>query len=261
MRLRYYLVNEMKNQPFSHVARPCSVRHPSVFRRRPVLLSAIAALIITLSGCASLPHKPLVQGETTAAPVPVQASAASGSIFQTGQAMNYGYQPMFEDRRPRNVGDTLTIILQENVSASKSSSASANRDGSTGLSFDAIPRMLSGLFGGDRTKTEVSGSSDFSGKGGAAAKNTFSGTLTVTVHQVLVNGNLQVVGEKQIAINQGTEFIRFSGVVNPRTISASNTVISTQVSDARIEYVGNGYINEAQQMGWLQRLFLNLSPF
>lgn len=70
----------------------------------------------------------------------------------------------------------------------------------------------------------------------------------------------RVVGEKQIAINQGTEFIRFSGVVNPRTISGSNTVPSTQVADARIEYVGNGYINGAQNMGWLQRFFLNLSP-
>ena len=175
--------------------------------------------------------------------------------------MNYGYQPIFEDRRPRNIGDTLTIVLQENVSASKSSSASANRNGSTGISFDTVPRMLAGLFGGDRASTEIGGKNDFAGKGGAAAKNTFSGTITVTVQELLVNGNLRVVGEKQIAINQGTEFIRFSGVVNPRTISASNTVISTQVSDARIEYVGNGYINEAQQMGWLQRLFLNLSPY
>ncbi|WP_260459727.1 flagellar biosynthetic protein FliO [Enterobacter ludwigii] len=88
-----------------------------------------------------------------------------------------------------------------------------------------------------------------------------TGTITVTVNELLPNGNLRVVGEKQIAINQGTEFIRFSGVVNPRFISGGNTVPSTQVADARIEYVGNGYINEAQNMGWLQRLFLNLSPF
>lgn len=220
------------------------------------------SLVILLStGCAYIPHKPLVNGETTVMPAPVAPAVANGSIFQSGQAMNYGYQPMFEDRRPRNVGDTLTIVLQENVSASKSSSANASRGGSTGMSFDATPRMLSGLFGSDRMKTDISGNNDFSGKGGAAAKNTFSGTITVTVKQVLQNGNLAVVGEKQIAINQGTEFIRFSGVVNPRTISGSNTVISTQVADARIEYVGNGYINEAQQMGWLQRLFLSLSPF
>ena len=106
----------------------------------------------------------------------------------------------------------------------------------------------------------MTGKDAFTGKGGASAQNTFTGTLTVTVDQVLANGNLHVVGEKQIAINQGTEFIRFSGVVNPRFISTSNTVASTQVADARIEYVGNGYINEAQQMGWLQRFFLNVAP-
>lgn len=248
-------VDEMKYLPFSLFAGRSSCAGCLSLR------SAALLALMVISGCAYVPHKPLVRGATTAAPVPVRAAAPSGSIFQAGQAMNYGYQPIFEDRRPRNVGDTLTIVLQENVSASKSSSASANRNGSTGISFDSVPRMLSGLFGGDRASADISAKNDFSGKGGAAAKNTFSGTITVTVQELLVNGNLRVVGEKQIAINQGTEFIRFSGVVNPRTISASNTVVSTQVSDARIEYVGNGYINEAQQMGWLQRLFLNLSPF
>lgn len=218
-------------------------------------------LALLLSGCVYIPHKPLVEGSTTAEPSPVIPVVANGSVFQSGQAMNYGYQPMFEDRRPRNVGDILTIVLQENVSASKSSSASANRNGTGSLSFDATPKFMAGLFGGDKANTSISGKNDFSGKGGAAAKNTFSGTITVTVKRVLENGNLLVVGEKQIEINQGTEFIRFSGVVNPRTISGSNTVASTQVADARIEYVGNGYINEAQQMGWLQRLFLTLSPF
>ena len=173
-----------------------------------------------------------------------------------------GYQPLFEDRRPRNIGDTLTIVLQENVSASKSSSANATRDGSASFGLDAIPTGLNGLVGADGSKANVgaNGKNDFAGKGGATANNTFTGTITVTVNQVLSNGNLRVVGEKQIEINQGTEFIRFSGVVNPRTISASNSVLSTAVADARIEYVGNGYINEAQTMGWFQRFFLNISP-
>jgi len=78
---------------------------------------------------------------------------------------------------------------------------------------------------------------------------------------VMPNGNLKVRGEKQIGINQGKEFIRFSGYVNPRTINAQNTVPSTQVAEARIEYVGDGYINEAQAMGWGQRLLMNLWPF
>ncbi len=218
----------------------------------------MALMVATLTGCARIPAKPLVQGRPRRSryrPVPV----ANGSIFQSAQPINYGYQPLFEDRRPRNIGDTLTIVLQENVSASKSSSANASRDGKTSFGFDTVPRYLQGLFGNSRADMEASGGNSFNGKGGANASNTFSGTLTVTVDQVLANGNLHV-GEKQIAINQGTEFIRFSGVVNPRTISGSNSVPSTQVADARIEYVGNGYINEAQNMGWLQRFFLNLSP-
>ena len=83
----------------------------------------------------------------------------------------------------------------------------------------------------------------------------------MTVIEALANGNLLVSGEKQMAINQGNEYIRFSGVVNPDTISPSNTVQSTQVADARIEYKGSGAIAEAQQMGWLQRFFTIISPF
>ena len=224
-------------------------------------LPALLASALLLSGCAYIPHKPLVAGPTSAAPLPMAPVSTQGSLFQAGQGMNYGYQPMFEDRRPRNVGDTLTILLQENVSASKSSSASANRNGSAGMGLTAIPSKLKSWLGDGKADFDAEGKNDFNGKGGAAARNTFTGTITVTVNDLLPNGNLHVVGEKQIAINQGTEFIRFSGVVNPRTISGSNTVPSTQVADARIEYVGNGYINEAQNMGWLQRLFLNLSPF
>ncbi|WP_163326506.1 flagellar basal body L-ring protein FlgH [Klebsiella aerogenes] len=218
-------------------------------------------VMLTLSGCAYIPHKPLVDGSTSAQPAPPTAPVPNGSIFQAAQPMNYGYQPLFEDRRPRNVGDTLTIVLQENVSASKSSSANASRNGSSKFGVATAPRYLDGLLGNARADMDISGDNSFGGKSGANANNTFNGTITVTVNQVLSNGNLHVVGEKQIAINQGTEFIRFSGVVNPRTISGSNSVTSTQVADARIEYVGNGYINEAQTMGWLQRFFLNVSPY
>lgn len=223
-------------------------------------LSVIFFLLL-LCSCAHLPKKSLVNGKTSVDPKIPQIINASGSIFQTGQSRVLGYQPMFEDRRPRDIGDMLTIILQENVSASKSSSVNAGRNGGMGISAKAVPNLLDGVIGKGKINTELSGSNDFKGAGGANAKNTFSGTITVTVNEVLVNGNLKVIGEKQIAINQGTEFIRFSGVVNPETISSNNTVISTQVADVRLEYVGNGYIDEAQTMGWLQRLFLNFSPF
>ena len=144
--------------------------------RYPIL----TVLAVTLSGCARIPSKPLVRCDdrpTRSGPAPV----VNGSIFQTAQPINYGYQPLFEDRRPRNVGDTLTIVLQENVSASKSSSANASRDGKTNFGFDTVPRYLQGLFGNARADVEASGGNTFNGKGGANASNTFSGTLTVTV--------------------------------------------------------------------------------
>jgi flagellar L-ring protein precursor FlgH len=123
--------------------------------------------------------------------------------------------------------------------------------------------LLGGLSAANILKTPLSASSDntFEGKGDSASNNAFTGTIAVTVIEVLPNGNLLVSGEKQMNINQGGEFVRFSGVVNPMNVSAANSVSSTQVADARMEYKGTGYIDEAQTMGWLARFFLSVLPF
>ncbi|PMR77042.1 flagellar basal body L-ring protein [Billgrantia endophytica] len=213
---------------------------------------AMAALV--LGGCAQVPRASVVGEQEQIAMVEPPPRKANGSIYQTHR----GSQPLFEDRRPRMIGDILTIVLDEQVSASKNSQSNANRGGSAGLDFIELPDALERLA---EYGFEFSGNSDFAGGGGSQANNSFTGTITVSVLEVMYNGNLRVRGEKQIAINQGVEFIRFSGVVNPRTITGQNTVPSTAVADARIEYVGSGYIHEAQHMGWLQRFFLNVSPF
>lgn len=125
----------------------------------------VASLLLTLNGCALIPRTPLVEGSTTAQPLPASPPVVNGSIFQGVMPMNYGYQPLFEDRRPRNIGDTLTITLQENVSASKSSSANASRGGSTSFGLSAVPTSLEGLLGGNKTAVDGAGSNDFTGKG------------------------------------------------------------------------------------------------
>ncbi|BBI47666.1 flagellar L-ring protein [Vreelandella olivaria] len=221
---------------------------------RNIALAGLVLFLMVIAGCAQIPRASVVGEQEQISIVDRPPPVANGSIYQARR----GYQPLFEDRRPRSIGDILTIVLDEEVSASKNSLSNANRSGSSSLELAQLPDILDVLaeYGFD-----VSGASDFSGGGGAQANNSFTGTITVSVLEVMNNGNLRVRGEKQIAINQGTEFIRFSGVVNPRTITAQNTVPSTQVADARIEYVGDGYINEAQHMGWLQRFFLNASPF
>ena len=90
--------------------------------------------------------------------------------------------------------------------------------------------------------------------------NTFSGSVTVTVTEVLPNGNLVVAGEKQIGLDKGTEYIRLSGVVQPDTIQAGNTVSSAKVADARIEYRTSAKFDKAEMMNWLGRFFLSFIP-
>ena len=218
--------------------------------------ATIAALIAALGACGLVPKEPIVQQPMSARPPsPPLNSQTPGAIYNVG----YAGRPLFEDQRPRNVGDILTIVISENVNATKSSQANTNRAGNGSFAVPISPGIFGGLF--NNTNLSATGANKFTAAGGASAANTFNGTLTVTVTGVLPNGNLQVSGEKQMLINQGNEFVRFSGVVNPTTISGSNTVFSTQVADAKIEYSAKGYIDEAQNMGWLQRFFLNLAPF
>lgn len=220
---------------------------------KPTLMLALAA---SLGACGLVPKQPITQQPMTARPPAAPINSASpGAIYNAG----YAGRPLFEDQRPRNTGDIITIVISENVNATKSSQANTNRASSAAFGVPVSPGIFGGLF--HNTNLSASGANKFSGAGGASAANTFSGTLTVTVTGVLPNGNLEVSGEKQMLINQGNEFVRFSGVVNPTTISGTNTVYSTQVADAKIEYSAKGYIDEAENMGWLQRFFLNLAPF
>lgn len=227
------------------------------------LLNQCGALVLIsiLAGCAMTPSTS-IQGPLTTRPKPalVQPTAA-GSIFQNTQVQaGHRYVPLFEDRRARAVGDTIIVTLNERTNASKSSGSNIDRSGAINFSVPDVKvagKSISFLQG---ASLDANSNNTFDGKGASSSNNDFTGTITVTVMEVLANGNLLVSGEKQIGINQGQEFIRLSGVVNPINI-LDNTISSVQVADARLEYRANGYIDEAQTMGWLSRFFLTVSPF
>jgi hypothetical protein len=119
-----------------------------------------------------------------------------------------------------------------------------------------------GAFAGVRSLSNYDGSADVKseGAGTSAANNTFAGTITVTVVEILSNGNLVVAGEKQVAISNEEEIIRFGGIVNPNTL-VFNRVNSQEVADARIEYRGRGVTDDTQSVGWFNRLLFKFSPF
>jgi len=231
-----------------------------IARAASILAVTFVAVMFTtlIASCAQVQptpptsvHQPMSVRPATAS----KAHTANGAIWQPGQGRS-----LLEDRRARYVGDIITVNLVERTSAQKNANASADRKSSLsgGLAAASSKLPLSSLAG---LSAEANSASAFEGKGAAAANNAFSGTITVTVIDVLSNGNLLVSGEKMLTINQGNEFIRFSGVVNADNISASNTVQSTQVADARIEYRGSGFAEEANSMGWLQRFFNFINPF
>lgn len=227
---------------------------PRVEKMSMRTLLLLSVVMPPLAGCLSMTPSTGVHQPMTARPEPRQTvGPANGAIYQIGSA-----RPMFEDRRARFVGDTLTITINEKNNAQKTSAANAEKKNTMAL---AVPKII-GVPGKGAQGIDVEASSEnkFDGKGGASANNGFTGTITVTVIEVYPNGNLMVSGEKMVAINQGDEFIRFSGVVNPLHIN-NNTVSSTQVADARIEFKQNGFIDSAQVMGWLARFFLTFMPF
>lgn len=215
----------------------------------------VALLAAVLAGCATTTPPTAVHQPMTARPEARDyAGPSNGAIYNIASA-----RPLFEDRRARLLGDTLTINVAEKTAASKISENKASRSQSIAVTTPSIVGLP--FKGAQGTALNATDANSFDGKGQNTSTNDFTSTITVTVIEVYPNGNLLVSGEKQIGLKEGEEFIRFSGVVNPVYITAQNTVQSGQVADARIEYKANGFLDSAQVMGWLGRFFLSFLPF
>lgn len=217
--------------------------------KRLALLALVGA-----SACTTVPptnvHQPM-----SARPSPrFENTVANGAIFQPASA-----RPLFEDRRARFVGDTITIKITESTTASAKSNNKVDKSNAQSASITTLGALPASMLG--QLGLSANSSTAFSGKGEAANNNIFTGNITVTVIDVLPNGNLLVSGEKQLAIGHEQEYVRVSGIVNPSFVDFSNSVESSKVADARIEYKSAGQVSEGQIMGWLARFFLNVMPF
>ena len=219
-------------------------------------ISTLAACVLmaSLAACNTVPPTNVHQPMSVRPVAPPPAQALPGAIYQA--SFN---APLFETKRARHVGDTLTIQINERTNATRTGNTTAERSQTNAFS---VPALL-GLPGKSFLNANLQASSDssFEGSGTSNANGSFTGTITVTVIEVLANGNLLVSGEKQVGLNYETEYLRFSGVVNPSQIGFGNSVSSGQVADARMEYRGTGSVDSAQIMGWLAKFFLTFLPF
>lgn len=228
-----------------------------------LMIVSLLGIATALGGCVNPPPKP---NDPYYAPVlprtPLPAAQNNGAIYQAGFEQN-----LYDDRKAFRVGDIITITLNEKTQASKKANSDIQKDSKTKMGLTSL--FGSGMTtnnpigGGDLSlSAEYGGSRDAKGDSQAGQSNSLTGSITVTVAEVLPNGILSVRGEKWMTLNTGNELVRIAGLVRADDIATDNTVSLTRVADARITYSGTGAFADASQPGWLDRFFLSpLWPF
>ncbi|GGB50217.1 flagellar basal body L-ring protein FlgH [Shewanella inventionis] len=215
---------------------------------------ALTSVVLLAMGCNSTPKKPIAD-DPYYAPVypdaPPTQVAATGSIYLDTQASS-----LYSDIRAHRVGDIITVTLKESTQAKKS----ANNEISKGSNLSVEPVYAGGKnvsINGIPLDLGYTDSMDTKREADADQSNSLDGSISANVMQVLSNGNLVIRGEKWISINNGDEFIRVTGIVRSQDINPDNTIDSTRVANARIQYSGTGTFADSQQVGWLNSFFMS----
>ena len=216
-------------------------------------LSLVALSLSSLfcfGGCATLQEDGGRDFQATW-PDEVQAPTTTpGAIYAQGTEVS-----LWQNVTARNVGDTLTIRLEESTNAEKSVSTNTKKTTEatmTGPTIFGRPVTVNGV---PVLEGSMNNDSSFNGNGASKQSNALDGAVSVTVAKRFANGNLLVRGEKWIAINSGKEFVRLQGIVRPSDIAPDNSVVSWKVADAYISYGGQGTVANASKPGWLYRFF------
>jgi flagellar L-ring protein precursor FlgH len=219
---------------------------------RRLTLPLALAFATALAGCATQ-----VEHAASADFTPIYPMAAdlqpsgfpSGAIYTSQQAGLFA-----TDRRAGRVGDILTISFTESFQATKSQNAGAAKSSSFDITLPNISPFTSG---GDISNGTTQ---SFTGSGTAAQSNSLTGLVSVHVVRVLPGGNLEILGQKKLTLNNGDEYIRVRGIVRPEDITSNNVVQSDRIANAEITYIGAGDVADTGQQGWLSRIITSVSP-
>jgi flagellar L-ring protein precursor FlgH len=234
---------------------------------------AAAALLLAgiITGCSSF-AEPVQSGPRSydIQQSPLSASPVSEAVYRNPEGSlwneNAPLTAMFTDQKARTVGDIVTIKITESSTATNKASTETDRSSGLSASVDAF-------FGAEQDYpathpffnpfSKVAGGieSEFEGTGTTKRSGDLDAFITAHVSRVLPNGNLVVVGTREVLINNENQIIQLTGVVRPRDINANNQVLSTYVADARIAYSGNGVVDQRQKPGWLTNVVMGVWPF
>lgn len=209
--------------------------------------------VVLLTGCMATNEKPIADDPYYA---PIYPEQPSVNIVKTGSLFNvHQLESLYADVKARRVGDIIEVVLSENTTAKKKANSNTKKENSATLTPITGLNGANVTIGGNSLAFGLDQDSEFKGTGTSDQSNSLSGSISVSVVQVLGNGNLIVRGEKWMTINNGDEFIRLNGIIRPQDISAENQVNSIKVANARIQYSGTGAFADSQKAGWLARFF------
>lgn len=228
------------------------------------LLCALS--IVVLAGCTTGLETSRIQNEPFNIPNtyrtqpnrPTPSEAESGSVWR-GQLTS-----LFGDQRARQVGDIVTVKIVEVSQASEKATTGTERKSdinagiSSFLGLEANPR---GIFKNPGSLVSASTSNTFDGSGETTRAGSLSATITARVMDVLPNGNIAIEGKREIYVNNEKKEILLQGIIRPRDIAYDNSILSTQVADAKIIYTGIGVVGEKQRPGWMARIMDVVWPF
>jgi flagellar L-ring protein precursor FlgH len=188
-------------------------------------------------------------------------AAVAGSLWPTGGTE----RGMFADRKAAATGDILTVVVAESAAATNSQTKSTSRSSSV---EDAVGQFLFsaaaskfGTHNGELPKISLSGSSKNAGGGDVSNTQSITSRAAVLVTDVLPNGNLVIEGVRVVTFSGETQYVVLHGLVRPDDVAPSNTVLSSNIADARVEFISEGNLTDAQKRGWLSKLYERLRPF
>lgn len=219
----------------------------------------VTLLVLVVSGCAN--NLPIHPDDPRYAPVAPAVKSRplpkAGSLYQP----NYGLS-LFGNTNSHRIGDIITISLDERTVSSKSNGIAIDKEadlslleGGVGTIFGKSLNKNLPLIGDITIPSNVAQSRAFAGDASADQSNRLQGSISVTITDIMPNGNLLIRGEKWMTLNRGDEYIRISGILRKEDVTLQNTVSSTKLANARITYSGTGDLANSQKMGWMSRFF------
>ena len=220
---------------------------------------ALFAIVYLLQGCATEPVDMVMRPSPEFQPVYPLASdrqkIATGGIYSNRQS-----DAWFGRGRNYQVGDIITVLLNESTQAARTQNTDVSRESKNSLpnGFNTKLGNLNPILNGIDVNNNNNSSK---GAGKADQQASLSGSVAVTVIEILANGNLMIRGEKKLGLSEGTEVIQVSGVIRPEDVGPNSTVQSRRLANAQIAYRGSGDLANATKAGWGTNLMHKYWPF